>query len=91
MDEVQEVKVLQVEVPQHGYERMGMVVSIAEAGKVFCRRGQMQARTSMRVSNAVWADNAIWMDDKARELWVWLAAGEAVGQEITVEATDYKG
>ena len=39
MDKAQEVEVLQVEVPQRGYERMGTVVSIAEAGKAFRRRG----------------------------------------------------
>ena len=51
----------------------------------------MLARMSTRVGDAVWVDNAARMDDRARKLWVWLAAGEAVGWEVTVEATDYEG
>ena len=94
---MEEVKVLQVKVLQCRYERMGTVVSIAEAGKVFRQRGRMLARMSMRVGDAVWADDdvwaddAVWMDDEARELQVWLAAGKAVGWEVMVEVTDYEG
>ena len=39
----------------------------------------------------MWVDDAARMDDGARKLWVWLAAGEAVGWEAMVEATDYEG
>ena len=51
----------------------------------------MLVRMSARAGGAVLVDDTAWMNGEARELQVWLAAGEAVGWEAMVEVTDYKG